>query len=96
MARLEEKNIKGDSFMGITFDRHISIGHIFTTVSMIVIASIWYANTENRLFNLEKRDSEIAEIVKEYRADYRDDLREIKVALKDISDKLDKKADRGG
>lgn len=83
------------TFMGIKFDNHISIGHILTTVCLIVSGITWAVNTDNRLQNLERQDIILERDILDFKKDYKDDLKEIRQLFQQISDKLDRKADRG-
>lgn len=89
----------------LRFDNHVSLGHITTTVCIIVAGILWYANTENRLKQLEVRYVEIAasiekqnrdfnEKIRDQKTEIKDDIRDIKDYLKSISQKLDNKADK--
>ncbi len=99
----EQKNYEAKRFMGMRFDNHVSIGHIFTTIMILVALITWKNNIENEIVNLkqndlvlEKRDTELKEKVLEIRADYRSDVRDIRELVKEILDKIDKKADKNG
>lgn len=83
------------TFMGIKFDNHISIGHILTTVCLIVSGITWAVNTDNRLQNLERQDIILERDILDFKKDYKDDLKEIRQLFQQISDKIDKKMDRG-
>lgn len=82
------------TFMGIKFDNHISVGHILTTVCLIISGITWAVNTDNRLQYLERQDVIFSADMADFKKDYRDDLKEIRQYFKEISEKLDKKADR--
>jgi len=86
----KEKNL----IMGMRFDNHVSIGHIFTTIAVVIGGLTWGLNTNNELYNLNQQDQRIFAQIAENRADYRADLRDIRGLLKEISDKIDKKQDR--
>jgi hypothetical protein len=78
----------------LTFDNHVSFGHIFTTLC-ILVSGVWYvANNDNRVTSLERQDTVIMERLNEVRTEISEDIREIKSVLKDISDKLNDKVDR--
>lgn len=51
---MSEKN-----FMGIKIDNHVSIGHIFTTISLIAVCIFAYANMQNDIKNLKETDQRI-------------------------------------
>lgn len=85
---------KDKTFFGMKIDNHVSIGHIFTTLAIIVAFITWSVNTDNRLAQLEKADAQFRQEFSEYKNDYKADLREIRQLFQQISDKLDKKADR--
>lgn len=86
-------------------DRHISVGHILTTLC-IVFGSIYYASTiESRLMSLEKQDVVIENRMErqeqvwtsrfnELAADRRADMAEIRASLTRIEQKVDLKADK--
>lgn len=82
------------AFLGVKFDPHISVGHILTTVCILVSGVTWAVNTGNRLARLEATDTEFKTVITEFRNDYKSDLREIRQMFQSISDKIDKKADR--
>jgi len=82
------------AFLGVKFDPHISVGHILTTVCIVVSGITWAVNTANRLERLEATDNEFKAVISEFRNDYKADLREIRQLFQQISDKIDKKADR--
>lgn len=87
--------------LGMRFDNHVSLGHVFTTLAIIVAGVFWTSNTENKLYNLDQQDArliqqdvEIRAMITETRSDYRSDIKEVRGLLKEISDKIDKKQDR--
>ena len=91
----------------LSFDNHISIGHVITTFGIIVAGVVWYANTENRLRGLESKYSEVMitiqeqnkefnEKIRDQKLEIKDDIRDIKDALKSIESKIDNKADKKG
>lgn len=82
------------AFLGVKLDPHISAGHILTTVCIVVSGITWAVNTGNRLERLEAADTEFKTVISEFRNDYKADLREIRQLFQQISDKIDKKADR--
>lgn len=82
------------AFMGVKFDPHISVGHIFTTICVIISGVVWAVNTGNRIERLEMNDNEFKAVITDFRNDYKADLREIRQMFQQISDKIDKKADR--
>lgn len=86
--------VQEKAFMGIKFDPHISVGHIFTTICIIISCVTFGVNTVNRIDHLEQADNEFQETLSEFKNDYKADLREIRQLFQQISDKLDKKADR--
>lgn len=86
--------VEEKAFMGIKFDPHISVGHIFTTVCVIISGVTFAVNTINRIDHLERADLEFKNTITEFKDDYKADLREIRGLFQQISDKLDKKADR--
>ena len=96
MIELEERKMTtGErTFMGMKFDNHVSVGHIITTVLIAVAIITWRADTDNRLNNLEKQDQVFENEVQTFRNDYKADLREIRQLFQQISDKMDKKADK--
>lgn len=99
----EDKKNTGVNFMGMRFDNHVSIGHIITTVALLVACVTWKNSTDNEIYNLkqadirlEQKDNDLKNMMVEIRADYRGDVREIRQLLKEISDKIDQKADKNG
>lgn len=60
--------------MGLKIDNHVSVGHIFTTISAIVAGTIVYANMENRIQSLEKSDTRIEKRIDEQKADTKEVL----------------------
>ena len=99
---MSPKNEKGGVlFMGMRFDNHVSIGHIITTVALLIACVTWKNSTDNEIYNLkqanirlEKADAELKQLIVETRSDYRGDIREVRQLLKEISDKIDRKADK--
>lgn len=69
------------------FDKHISIGHILTTVAIIVGAFSWGSKIESRIAVAEKT-IEIQSATANQRFD------QIVNSLQRIEDKLERKADR--
>lgn len=91
----------GMVFMGMRFDNHVSVGHIITTFALIVACVTWKNTTDNEIYNLqqsdlrlEKSDGDLKELILETRTDYRGDIREVRGLLKEISEKIDRKADK--
>ena len=82
------------SYMGITIDRHVSVGHIFTTLAAIAAGVMAYASMQNRIFNLEKEDMRIQAQLEKNEKQYQVTLDRIYTQLEKISDKLDRKADK--
>lgn len=89
----------------LRFDNHVSVGHVTTTMCILIAGILWYANTENRLSTLEKRYVEISETIEKQNREFndkirdqkneiKDDVREIKDYLKSIDQKIDLKADK--
>ena len=61
---MTKKNHSGD-FMGLRFDNHVSIGHVFTTITLIVAVVTWGMRIENgidttngRVDTVEKSDAQ--------------------------------------
>jgi hypothetical protein len=86
--------VKQESFLGITFDRHISVGHILTTVSIIVAGVWWASDASARIAGLEKFSIYLEKRIESETADRRHDMTEIKGLLKEIRDELKEKADK--
>lgn len=82
------------AYMGITIDKHISVGHIFTTVAAIVAGVSAYASMQNRIYNLEAADIRFEKQIVEYRKEHNFALEKISLQLEKINDKLDRKADK--
>lgn len=89
----------------LKFDNHVSVGHVATTIVILIGSILWYAKTENRLAQLETRYVEIASTIekqnrefndkiRDQRTEIKDDIREIKDYLKSIDEKLDGKEDK--
>ena len=89
----------------LKFDNHVSVGHVTTTVCILIAGILWYANTENRLSQLEQRYIEVSETIEKQNREFndkirdqkneiKDDIRDIKDYLKSIDAKLDGKADK--
>lgn len=88
----KNKNVKRIPLL--TFDNHVSVGHILTTLC-ILVSGVWYiANNDNRVTTLERQDKVIMERINDVRSDISEDIRDIKTSLKEISNKLNDKADR--
>ena len=83
-----------NTLFGITIDRHISIGHIFTTVALVVTSVLAYANMVNRIYNLEQADMRTEEVIRVMQSDYQRTLDKIFVKLERIDEKIDRKADK--
>jgi len=82
------------AFMGITIDRHISIGHIFTTIIAIGAGFSAYFNIQYRIADLEKADVRMEKTISEQKSEHKSTLDRIYLQLEKINDKLDKKMDR--
>lgn len=93
------------SIFGLKIDNHISVGHILTTISIMIGGLWWGAQVESRLSVLEKQGSyfneRIAEVnssfnsrIVEIRSDTKDELKDIKRILETMNDKLDQKVDK--
>ncbi len=80
--------------MGITIDKHVSVGHIFTTVAAVVAGVFAYASMQNRIHNLEVADIRHEKQLDEYRKEHNFALDRISIQLEKINDKLDRKADK--
>lgn len=89
----------------LNFDNHISIGHVITTIGIVVAGITWYANTENRLVGLEKKYTDILAVIesqnesfnekiRDQKSEIKDDIRDIKDTLRSIESKIDNKADK--
>jgi hypothetical protein len=78
----------------IRFDNHVSLGHIFTTIVMLIGGVSWVVATEGRISNLEKEDVKIERAIQESRTDVRSLFVDIKQDLREINAKLDRKADK--
>ena len=83
-----------NTLFGITIDRHISIGHIFTTVALVVTSVLAYANMVNRIYNLEQADMRTEEVIRVMQSDYQRTLDKIFIKLERIDEKIDRKADK--
>lgn len=69
------------------FDKHVSVGHIITTVAIIIGALSWGSRVESRTAVVENTVSIQA-------ATNQKEFMEIKETLRRIEDKLERKADR--
>ncbi len=78
----------------IKFDNHVSLGHIFTTGTIIVSCVVYALSIENRLNLLERNDQVMEKRIEDNRGDVKEALNDIKVTLHEISTKIDKKADK--
>lgn len=89
----------------INFDNHVSIGHIFTSISVLITAIFFVANVDNRVTALEKADIQINQVIErrdaatskqfdDLRNDSKENIKEIKTILMRIEDKVDRKADK--
>ena len=83
-----------NTLFGITIDRHISIGHIFTTVALVVTSVLAYANMVNRIYNLEQAHMRTEEVIRVMQSDYQHTLDKIFIKLERIDEKIDRKADK--
>lgn len=87
-------NSGGLTVLGLRFDNHVSAGHIFTTITVIIAGIAWFINTENRLENLERQDVVLETRMQEQKQEFKEILSEIKLNLREINSKLDSKVDR--
>lgn len=74
--------------------KEVNLGHIVTTLSVIVGVLYWSADVNNQITSLRREDQIIHERVNDVRTDTRVQFAEIKSALLRIEEKLDKKADK--
>jgi len=82
------------AFMGITIDKHISVGHIFTTVMAIFAGASAYYSVVYDIQKLKETDIRHERLIAENRSDQRMALDKIEVKLDRIYDKLDRKVDK--
>lgn len=82
------------AILGLKFDNHISVGHIITTVTILVGGLWWVASAEARLGSLEKFDIYLEKRLENERVERRYDMNEIKALLKEIRDELKNKVDK--
>jgi len=82
------------AFMGITIDKHISVGHIFTTVVAIFAGASAYYSVVYDIQKLKEADIRHERLISESRSDQRVMLDKIEVKLDRIYDKLDRKVDK--
>ena len=80
--------------MGITIDKHVSVGHIFTTVAAIIAGVSAYATMQNRIYNLEQADIRLERDIRDHKSEYKASLDRIYVMLDKINDKLDDKVNK--
>ena len=74
--------------------KEVSVGHIVTTVTILISAAAYVTSVESRFTEAEMRDMAIVERIDRAERWQRDELAEIKSALRRIEDKLDRKADK--
>ncbi len=102
---MEKRRETDQTFFGLRFDNHISIGHIITTIMAIVTGTILFVNMQNDISNLKANDVRIERTqveyktridaqIFEYRSEYKSDMSLVLDKLDKIYDKLDKKADK--
>ena len=72
------------TIFGIKIDNHLSVGHVFTTLSLVVAGTIIYANNENRLTSLEKADARIEREIEKQQSDYRQDMMRMEAKIDKI------------
>lgn len=74
--------------------KEVSVGHIVTTATILISAAAYVTSVESRFTEAEMRDMAIVERINRAERWQRDELAEIKSALRRIEDKLDRKADK--
>ena len=79
---------------GVLFDPTITLGHVLTTVAMVVAGLTWGMRLESRVDRTEERALGIERRIDRDDAQQRETTSEIKAALRRIEDKIDQKADR--
>lgn len=82
------------AILGLRFDNHVSLGHIVTTVAMIMSGLWWAAAADARITNLEKYSINLEKRIDAERDDRRYDMNEIKGLLKEIRDEMKGKMDK--
>lgn len=85
-----------NTLFGITIDKHISIGHIITTIVIGATGVMAYANMINRIYNLEQANVRTERTLEMMRNDYQRTVDKIYFKLEKIEDKIDQKADKVG
>jgi hypothetical protein len=75
-------------FMGIKIDNHVSVGHIFTTLSAIIAGVLVYANMESRITSLEKSDVRIEKRIDDQKQDTKELLDRMEIKIDKIYDKV--------
>lgn len=81
-------------FMGLRFDNHVSVGHIFTTLSVIIIGTAWAVNTDNRISNLERSDIQMERVIEKQKTENDSNMVYIRNRLDYLVDVVNKKVDR--
>ena len=74
--------------------KEVSVGHIVTTVTILISAAAYVNSVETRFTEAEMRDMAIVERINRAEAWQQKELAEIKTYLRRIEDKLDRKADK--
>ncbi len=78
-----------DDRRGFHIEKSVSVGHLMTTVS-IIVSMIWWASTvETRLAVTASDIQTMKAQAQTTREDVRDSLKEIKDALREMNNKLD-------
>lgn len=80
--------INEGEFMGIKIDNHVSVGHIFTTLSAIVAGVLVYANMENRVTALEKSDVRIEKQIESQKQDTKELLDRMELKIDKIYERV--------
>lgn len=75
-------------------ERSVSVGHILTTVTLVVAALIYVLRVEGRVDLVERATHNNQERIARVEQRVNVDIAEIKTLLRRIEDKLDRKADR--
>jgi len=79
---------------GFHLEKSISVGHILTTISMVVMAFAWTSNVETRLAIHDTQIQELQESDRRQLKDAEMAKGEILTALHDINAKLDRYIER--
>jgi hypothetical protein len=90
MTKQKDNDVLG----GFHIRKEITLGHIFTTLSVVVAVLLWGNVIERRISNLELSQQYVDARIAASERRNESTLQEIKAYLQRIDDKLDRKADK--